>query len=98
LHSKIRRKSQEFKEKVSPKLIFITCFSQIFFGEWGDKSQITTVAMSASNSTVIVFLGTLVGHFFCTGLAVLGGNYFAEKISEKVLNLLGGTLMLFFGL
>lgn len=34
---------------------------------------------------------------FCTGLAVLSGKYLSEKISERVVNLIGGVLFVIFG-
>lgn len=36
-------------------------FSQVFFGEWGDRSQLTTIALAADNDAFLVFLGSAVG-------------------------------------
>jgi len=46
----------------------------------------------------MVFLGGFLGHMCCTSLAVLGGKYFANKISEKMVNYVGGGLFLIFGI
>jgi putative Ca2+/H+ antiporter (TMEM165/GDT1 family) len=54
--------------------------------------------MSAAHSPFIVFSGSILGHFCCSSIAVLGGHYLAEKISEQILHLLGGLLMIFFGM
>lgn len=39
------------------KFAFMQAFSLIFFGEWGDRSQIYTVALSSRNPALLVFLG-----------------------------------------
>lgn len=53
-----------------------------FLAEWGDRSQITTIAL-ATDETYRVMLGSLLGHLVCTSIAVLGGKLISEKISEK---------------
>ena len=64
--------------------------------EWGDRSQIATIALAASKNVLGVIIGGLVGHAFCTGLAVIGGRMLAARISEKSVALGGGVLFLFF--
>lgn len=39
-------------------------------GEWGDRSQIATIAMAAGSDWAYVILGALAGHAICTGIAV----------------------------
>ena len=58
-----------------------------FLAEWGDRSQITTIAL-ATEETFVVLVGALLGHFICTGTAVLGGKMISSKISEKYVILL----------
>jgi len=41
-----------------------------FLAEWGDRSQIATVALAATYNLFFVTLGCLLGHFICTGAAV----------------------------
>ncbi len=55
-----------------------------FLGEWGDRSQIATIAMAAGDDYWMVIFGALLGHFFCTGVAVLGGRAIAGRVSLKV--------------
>ena len=54
-----------------------------FLGEWGDRSQIATIAMAAGQDYWWVTLGAMVGHFVCTGIAVLGGRAIAGRVSMK---------------
>lgn len=78
LKTKIKRK---FLAIVS--LAFIETFTMIFLAEWGDRSQISTLILAARENVIFVTIGALLGHFLCTGLAVLGGRFVAQMISVK---------------
>ncbi|RUS13783.1 hypothetical protein BC937DRAFT_94786 [Endogone sp. FLAS-F59071] len=75
---------------------FVQTFVLTFLAEWGDRSQISTIALAAANNVYSVTLGTIVGHSLCTGVAVLGGRYLASKISVKTITFLGAILFLCF--
>jgi putative Ca2+/H+ antiporter (TMEM165/GDT1 family) len=77
-------------------LLLSQAFTLTFLAEWGDRSQIATIALASSKNVFGVILGGLIGHAFCTGLAVVGGRMLAAKISEKTTTLVGGTLFIFF--
>ena len=78
--------------------VFIQAFGMTFLAEWGDRSQIATIALASAKDAVGVTFGGIVGHCLCTGLAVIGGKILASKISERHVNLAGGCLFLFFAL
>ena len=78
--------------------IVMEAFVMTFLGEWGDRSQITTVSLAASQSALGVTLGGSIGHAICTGAAVLGGKQLASVINPSTVNLVGGILFLLFGL
>ena len=63
---------------------WVQTFVMTFLGEWGDRSQIATIAMAAGNDYWWVTLGALVGHACCTGVAVVGGKAIAGKVSLRV--------------
>ncbi|RUP48392.1 hypothetical protein BC936DRAFT_144644 [Jimgerdemannia flammicorona] len=75
---------------------FVQTFVLTFLAEWGDRSQISTIALAAANNVYGVTLGTIVGHSMCTGVAVMGGRYLASKISVKTVTLVGAALFLCF--
>jgi len=52
------------------KVILTQAFIMTFLAEWGDRSQIATVALAATYNLCFVTLGCLLGHFICTGAAV----------------------------
>ena len=78
--------------------IALQALTLTFVAEWGDRSQIATIALAASHEPVGVTLGGTLGHSVCTGLAVVGGRMLAARISEKTVALSGGVLFLLFGL
>jgi putative Ca2+/H+ antiporter (TMEM165/GDT1 family) len=78
--------------------IAIQSFTLTFLAEWGDRSQIATIALSAAKNPYGVTLGGCIGHTMCTGLAVLGGRMLAARISEKTVNIFGGIIFLLFGI
>ncbi|QLG70637.1 hypothetical protein HG535_0A05780 [Zygotorulaspora mrakii] len=77
---------------VSP--IWINIFIMIFLGEFGDRSQISIVAMASDSDYWYVIAGAVLGHFVCTFIAVLGGKFLATKISMRTVTL-GGAFSFF---
>ncbi len=78
--------------------IFFQAFIMTFLAEWGDRSQIATIALASAKDPIGVTIGGILGHCICTGGAVIGGKLLASKISERQVNLAGGTLFIFFAL
>jgi len=62
---------------------WVQTFVMTFLGEWGDRSQIATVAMAAGSDYWWVTAGAVVGHGLCTAGAVLGGRAIAGRISMR---------------
>lgn len=73
-------------------------FILTFLAEWGDRSQIATIALASDKDPIGVVLGATFGHSMCTGLACVGGKYLAAKITERTVMLAGGCLFIIFGL
>ncbi|KAL1682121.1 hypothetical protein EV122DRAFT_204021 [Schizophyllum commune] len=78
--------------------VFVQAFILTFLGEWGDRSQIATVALGAAHNVYVVTAGTVLGHSCCTALAVIGGRWISTKISVKHITLGGAVLFLLFGI
>lgn len=76
--------------------IFMKAFTMTALAEWGDRSQIATIALAAAKDLYGVILGGILGHAICTGLAVVGGRLLATKISERAVALMGGILFIIF--
>ncbi|PVH13856.1 uncharacterized protein CXQ87_001974 [Candidozyma duobushaemuli] len=74
--------------------VWIQVFVMTFLGEWGDRSQIATIAMAAGSEYWFVILGAVVGHGFCTAAACIGGQLLATRISMRNVTL-GGSAAFF---
>lgn len=74
--------------------VWIQVFIMIFLGEWGDRSQIATIAMAAGSDYWAVILGAVIGHGLCTIAAVIGGKILASRISMRTVTL-GGAFAFF---
>ncbi|KAJ1831517.1 GCR1-dependent translation factor 1 [Coemansia sp. RSA 2706] len=76
--------------------VFVETFVLVFLAEWGDRSQLATIALGAARNVYGVAAGTILGHTCCTGLAVVGGQLLAARISVKKVTLAGGVLFIAF--
>jgi putative Ca2+/H+ antiporter (TMEM165/GDT1 family) len=77
--------------------VWTQAFVMTFLAEWGDRTQISTIALAAAYNPIFVTVGAIVGHGICTAIAVIGGRLIAGKISERVITAVGGVLFLIFG-
>lgn len=78
--------------------IFLESFVLTFLAEWGDRSQIATIALATHKNAVGVATGATLGHTICTSIAVVGGSMLASKISQGTVATVGGLLFLGFSL
>ncbi|KAI9050503.1 hypothetical protein LZ554_005665 [Drepanopeziza brunnea f. sp. 'monogermtubi'] len=76
---------------------WVQTFIMTFLGEWGDRSQIATIAMAAGQDYWWVTGGAISGHAVCTGIAVIGGRAIAGRVSLRVVTLGGAIAFLVFG-
>ncbi|CAM6084836.1 unnamed protein product [Calypogeia fissa] len=78
--------------------IFLEAFILTFLAEWGDRSQIATIALASHKNAVGVTIGAAIGHTICTSVAVVGGRLLALRISQRTVATIGGLLFLCFAL
>lgn len=95
LNSSPRRQPVGARRLVSN--VVIEAFTMTFLAEWGDRSQITTISLAAVQDAFGVTVGGCIGHFLCTGAAVLGGKQLASVIDERTVNIVGAVMFLIFG-
>lgn len=63
---------------------WVQTFVMTFLGEWGDRSQIATIAMAAGQDYWWVTGGAVFGHGMCTAVAVVGGRAIAGRVSMRI--------------
>jgi putative Ca2+/H+ antiporter (TMEM165/GDT1 family) len=87
-------------EKVSKKsesvfVTFGTTFITIFLAEIGDKTQLSTLLMSAqSHNPWVVFLGSATALITTSFLGVVLGSWISTKLSPKTVEKSGGVMLL----
>jgi putative Ca2+/H+ antiporter (TMEM165/GDT1 family) len=82
---------------VNKQKLFLQSLTLTFLAEWGDRSQIATIALASHKEPYGVTLGGCLGHTICTSVAILGGRMLASRISEKSVAISGGIIFLVFG-
>ncbi len=76
--------------------VFSSTFLTIFFAEMGDKTQLTTLLISAeSQSPWIVFAGASTALIATSLLGVMIGYWIARRLSPNILNTAVALLLLF---
>jgi len=92
----IREKSWFGKKCVKIFRVFSNTFAMTFLAEWGDRSQLATIVLAGINDVGGVCVGGVLGHFICTGLAVICGALIAKKISVRMVTLIGALVFIGF--
>lgn len=93
-----RAEKSKRKPKETPLAIMTEAFGLVFVAEWGDRTQIATIALSAAHPPLGVVSGAVLGHAICAAIATNCGRWLCGRVSERTLTALGGGLFLLFGL
>jgi putative Ca2+/H+ antiporter (TMEM165/GDT1 family) len=86
----------DFAEKPESALVtFGTTFITIFLAEIGDKTQLSTLLMSAqSHSPWVVFIGSAAALITTSLLGVLLGSWISSRLSPKTVEKAAGVMLL----
>ncbi len=76
----------------------LTTFSLIALAEFGDKTQLAVIALSAKYDRVKVFTGVILAFALVTALGVLVGDVIFIFIPQDVIRILAGLLFVAFGI
>jgi putative Ca2+/H+ antiporter (TMEM165/GDT1 family) len=87
------------KKQESVAVVFGTTFITIFLAEIGDKTQLSTLLMSAeSHAPWVVFVGSAAALVTTSLLGVLLGSWMSSRLSPKTVNKSAGMMLLFISL
>ena len=85
----------ENQKKESVWMVLGTTFITIFLAEIGDKTQLSTLLMSAeSHAPWLVFLGSSAALVTTSLLGVLLGSFIGSKLSPKTVEKSAGVMLL----
>jgi magnesium-transporting ATPase (P-type) len=76
--------------------VFTQGFILIMLSELGDKSQISTIYLSATVKPLHVFIASILAQYILSIMAVFFGNFISDKISERNLTIFAGIMFLIF--
>lgn len=83
------------KKRESAFVVFGTTFVTIFLAEIGDKTQLSTLLMSAeSHAPWVVFLGSAAALITTSLLGVLLGSWISSRLSPKTVEKSAGVMLL----
>jgi putative Ca2+/H+ antiporter (TMEM165/GDT1 family) len=92
---KLQPISNDAKKRESIFVTLSTTFITIFLAEIGDKTQLSTLLMSAeSHEPWVVFLGSGAALVTTSLLGVLLGSWIASKLSPKTVEKSAGVMLL----
>ncbi|KAK8763291.1 putative divalent cation/proton antiporter TMEM165 [Amblyomma americanum] len=80
--------------KLAGNSALVQTFLLTFLGEWGDRSQLSTIALAANEGVSKVAVGAILGHAVCILVAAYGGCLVAHRMSLRSVTLLGGCVFL----
>ena len=94
-HISASANQQQDSAKPNTWKIFVSTFITIFLAEIGDKTQLTTLLMTAeSRNPWIVFAGAGSALVLTSFLGVLVGQWLASRISPRTLEIAAGSSLL----
>ncbi|KCZ71952.1 putative membrane protein [Candidatus Methanoperedens nitroreducens] len=76
----------------------LTTFGLIAVAEFGDKTQLIVVALSARYDRLRVFAGVILAFALITGLGILVGKTLLQLIDPALIRIIAGLFFLVFGI
>ena len=78
--------------------LLITAFFTVFLAELGDKTQLTTIALSSTTKNPLaVFLGSSIALILATLLGAMAGGSIANLIPAFLLKIFASIVFLYIG-
>jgi len=92
-------KPKDETKKASRFGVVGTVFVAFFIAEFGDKTQLTTISLSAEyQNALAVLVGAVLGMLVADGIGIVAGVVLGKHIPEKSIKWISATIFLAFGL
>ena len=96
--SSLRTEEGEEEKEHRSRHIWLMCALTFFVGEFGDKTQITTLTLASSEPPLLVLAGTVTAMMCTSLLSIWVGTRIGKKIPERLMRMLSGLVFLGVGL
>ena len=92
-------KSKVEKQKLSRFGITATVVLTFFIAEFGDKTELATISLTAQyQSAISIFVGAVLAMLVADGIGIVVGVVLCKHIPERILKWLSATIFVLFGL
>lgn len=80
--------------------ILLLSFGSVFLAELGDKTQLTTLALTTGKPGAVwmVFIGSALALTATSAIAAFGGDFIARYVPERYLHLASALLFIIMGI
>jgi putative Ca2+/H+ antiporter (TMEM165/GDT1 family) len=97
VHALLHREVKEVRVERG-KLAVLTAFTMVSMMEFGDKTQLSIIALAARyGAPVLIFLGMILAYVMVMGIAVIVGDKLLRLLPPRYLRIFAGALFVFFG-
>ena len=92
--SKQLAKEAEEKHNRKKRHVWVKMFFILFVSEMGDRSQLATIALTATTNFWGIFLGGSLGLLVDTAIAIWLGGWMRNYVTEDTAGLIGGVIFI----
>jgi putative Ca2+/H+ antiporter (TMEM165/GDT1 family) len=93
-----RREEEEEEEEIPDKKVFIQTFLIFVLAEFGDKTQVAVILLTANyGAPLAVLLGAVLGFAVVVAFGVLVGKEIGKRVETKWIVLVSGILFIVIG-
>ena len=95
----LRREEEEEQKEIPEKKVFVQTFLIFVLAEFGDKTQVAVILLTANyGAPIAVLVGALLGFAVVVAVGVLIGREIGKRVDTKWIVLVSGILFIVIGI